>query len=156
MPPVESPNFSMPLALRPKSESGIDHRRAVISLRWLVVILASYLTLFSYIGTERFRFVFGVALAFAFTNIVLMLIPRRDFTANHIQAGVAALDFVFVSLTLYLLRIPGNYLFVGFLMIFVLAVLWRDLRVILVSLFVVSLLFGLFNYFRFFRFQIDV
>src|SRR6516164_9711985 len=146
----------MPLALRPKSAFEIDHRKAVLSLRWLVIILASYLTLFSYIGTEQFPLVFGVALAFAFTNIVLMLIPHREFTASRIQAGVAVLDFVFVSLTLYLLRIPGNYLFVGFLMIFILAVGWRDLRVVLVSLFVVSLLFGLLNYFRFFRFQIDV
>jgi diguanylate cyclase (GGDEF)-like protein len=146
----------MPLALRPKSESEIDHRKAVLSLRWLLVILASYLTLFSYIGTERFPFVFGVALAFSFTNILLMLIPRREFTSNSVQAGVAFLDLVFVSLTLYLLRIPGNYLFAGFLLIFVLAVRWRDLRIVLVSLFVVSLLFGLLNYFRFFRFEVDV
>ena len=146
----------MPLVLRPKSAFEIDHRKAVLSLRWLVVILASYLTLFSYIGTEQFPFVFGVALAFSLTNIVLMLIPRWEFTANHIQAGVAVLDLVFVSLTLYLLRIPGNYLFAGFLLIFVLAVFWRDLRVVLVSLLVVSMLFGLFNYFRVFRFQIDV
>src|SRR3974377_1562835 len=101
----------MPLALSPKSESEIDHRKAVLSLRWLLVILASYLTLFNYICTEQFPFVFGVALAFSVTNIVLMLIPRQEFTANRIQTGVALVDLVFVSLTLYLLRIPGNYLF---------------------------------------------
>lgn len=145
----------MPLLLRSKTESEIDHRKAVLSLRWLLVILASYLTLFSYIGTEQFPVVFGVALAFSLSNIVLMFIPRRQFTDNNIQNGVAILDLFFVSLTLYLL-LPGNYLFVGFLAIFVLAVLWRDLRVVLVSLFVVSVLFGLFNYFRLFRFAIDM
>jgi diguanylate cyclase (GGDEF)-like protein len=146
----------MPLALKPKLESQIDHKKAVLSLRWLLVILASYLTLFSYIGTERFPVVFGVAFAFSLTNIALMFIPRQQFTVSRTRNAVAILDLVFVSLTLYFLRIPGNYLFVGFLAIFVLSVLWRDLRVVLVSLFVVSLLFGLFNYFRFFRFEVDV
>jgi diguanylate cyclase (GGDEF)-like protein len=146
----------MPLVLRPKTESEIDHRKAVLSLRLLLVILASYLTLFSYVGTEQFPVAFGIALAFSVSNIVLIFVPRQYFTANHIQAGVAILDLVFVSLTLYLLRIPGNYLYLAFLPIFVLALLWRDLRLVLVSLFVVGILFGVFNYFRFTRFQIDV
>ena len=34
--------------------------------------------------------------------------------------------------------------------------MWRDLRLVLVSLFVVSILYGVFNYFRFIDFQIDV
>ncbi|HEY2384553.1 MAG TPA: sensor domain-containing diguanylate cyclase [Terriglobia bacterium] len=146
----------MPLPLRPKTQSEIDARKAVLSLRWLVVILASYLTLFSYIGTEQFPLVFGIALVFSLTNILLMLIPRKRFTATRIQTGIAVLDLAFVSLTLYLLRVPGNYLFLGFLAIFILAVLWRDLRLVLVSLFVVSLLFGAFSYFRFFGFQAEV
>jgi len=146
----------MPVALRPKTESEIDHRKAVLSLRWLLVILASYLTLFSYLGTEQFPVAFGIALAFSLTNIVLIFVPRQQFTADHTLNGVAILDLVFVSLTLYLLRIPGNYLYLGFLAIFVLALLWRDLRLVLVSLFVVSILFGVFNYFRFINFQINV
>ena len=85
----------MPLALRPKTESEIDHRKAVLSLRWLLVILASYLTLFSYAGTEQFPVAFGIAVAFSLTNIVLIFIPRQHFTTNAIQDGVAILDFVF-------------------------------------------------------------
>lgn len=146
----------MPLPLRPKTQSEIDHRKAVLSLRWLVIILASYLTLFSYMGTEQFPQVFGIALGFSVTNILLVFIPSQQFIANRIQAGVAILDLVFGSLTLYLLRVPGNYLFAGFVAIFILAVLWRDLRVVLVSLVAVSLLFAVLNYFRFFRFQVDV
>src|SRR5262249_21836338 len=40
--------------------------------------------------------------------------------------------------------------------IFLLALVWRDLRLVLFSLFVVSLLFGLFSYFRLFGFAMDV
>src|SRR5262252_6277203 len=146
----------MALALRPKTESEIDHRKAVLSLRWLLVILASYLTLFSYIGSEQFPVAFGIALAFSVTNIVLIFVPRQQFMADRTLNRVAILDLVFVSLTLYLLRIQGNYLYLGFLAIFVLALLWRDLQLVLVSLFVVSIVFGVFNYFRFINFQIDV
>jgi len=35
-------------------------------------------------------------------------------------------------------------------------VLWRDLRLVLFSLFVVSVLFGVFNYLRLFHFQLDI
>src|SRR5262249_51226260 len=134
----------------------VDHRKAVLSLRWLLVILASYLTLFSYTGTEQFPVAFGIALAFSLTNIVLIFIPRQYFTANLTQTAVAILDLVFVSFTLYLLRIPGNYLYLAFLAIFVVALWWRDLRLVLVSLLAAGILFGVFNYFRFTRFQIDV
>src|SRR2546428_5741152 len=99
--------------LTPKSGSDIDHRKAILSLRWLLVILASYLTLFSYLGTELFPFVFGFSLAFSASNLGMMLIPRGQFLSRKTQATRTALDFLFVSLTLYLLRVPENYLYVA-------------------------------------------
>ena len=144
-----------PLDYKPKFQE-IDHRKAILSLRWLVIILASYLTLFSYIGTERFPMVFAAAAAFSLTNVLLTLIPRRYFLMKRVQQGIALLDFVFVSTTFYLLRNPETYLYLAFLAVFLLAVVWHDLRLVLFSLFVVSLLFGVFSYFRLFRFQTDV
>src|SRR5437867_850320 len=156
MPPVESPNFSMRrLDFKPKYQADIDHRKAVLSLRWLLVILASYLVVFSYIGTEAFPAVFALALAFSLTNLLLMLTPRRLFIKNSVQRAVAVLDVIFVSATLYLLRVPDNYLYVAFILVFILAVLWRDLRLVLFSVFVVSVLYGVFSYFRLFRFEIE-
>src|ERR1051326_3735124 len=144
------------LDLKPKSTAEIDHRRAVLSLRWLVVILASYLILFSYLGTEGFPFVFGFSLAFSASNIFLMLIPRPQFIARKAQLTMALLDMFFVSGALFLLRIPGNYLYIVLAGIFLLAIIWRDLRLVLFSLFVISILFGVFSYFRLFRFELDV
>ncbi len=141
---------------KPDLQPEIDHRKAILSLRWLLIILASYLTVFSYLGTQWFPVVFGIALAFSISNFGLMLIPRKHFTAARVQAAVSVTDLVFVSAILYLLRVPENYLFVAFVAIFALAVAWRDLRLVLFSLFVVSVLFGAFSYFRLFRFQLDV
>ena len=141
---------------KPGFQSEIDHRKAILSLRWLLIILASYLTLFSYLGTERFPLVFGIAVAFSVTNFGLMFVPRQEFTERKVRMAMSVLDLLFVSTTLFLLRVPENYLYLGFLLIFVLAVVWRELRLVLFSLFVVSLLFGVFSYFRLFRFLVDV
>ena len=102
-----------------------------------------------------FPAVFGMAIAFSIRNLVLMLIPRRRFTENKVQVMVAVLDLIFVSAVLYLLRVPENYLYIAFLSIFILAIVWRDLRLVLFSLLVVSVLFGTFTYFRLFRSQFD-
>jgi diguanylate cyclase (GGDEF)-like protein len=144
------------LQLKPQFQPEIDHRKAVLSLRWLLIILASYLTLFSYLGTATFPFVFAMALAFSASNAFLMLVPRSRFTERRIQRAVVAMDLVFVCSTLYFLRVSETYLYIAFLGVFVLAVVWRDLRLVLFSVFVVSMLFGAFNYFRLFGFQLDI
>jgi diguanylate cyclase (GGDEF)-like protein len=142
--------------LKQKTRTEVDHRKAVLSLRWLLVILASYLTLFSYIGTQLFTIVAGMVVTFSLSNFLLMLIPKRRFVEARIQRTVAILDVGFISVTLYLLRVPENYLYVAFVSIIILAVIWRDLRLVLFSLLVVSMLYGVFNYFRFIQFQLDV
>src|SRR2546427_11992583 len=89
----------------------------------------------------------------------LVLNGRPDMSADTTlltsAALISVLDFFFVSATLYLLRVPEDYLYVTFAAIFILALIWRDLRLVLFSLFVVSLLFGVFSYFRLFGFQFD-
>ncbi len=133
-----------------------EHRRAHLSLRWLLIILASYLTLFSYLSQPNFLLVFVYVLAFTFSNIAISLIPGRSFELPNVQKVIAGMDLVFVSGAFYLLRGPETYLYVALLAVFVLALLWRDLRLVLFSLFVVSLLYGTFVYFRLFRSQVDV
>lgn len=144
------------LDLKPKSPAEMDHRKAVLLLRWLLVILASYLSLFSYLGTEGFPVVFGFALAFSVSNILLTIVPRQQFMSKKTQRAIALLDVIFVPGTFFILRVPGNYLYFAFAAIFLLTVVWRDLRLVLFSLFVISILFGVFNYFRLFRFQVDI
>jgi diguanylate cyclase (GGDEF)-like protein len=138
-----------------KSAARADDLNAVLSLRWLLAILASYLTLFSYLGSEMFPIVSGVAIAFSLTNVGLMVVPRHLFESK-VHKVIAAFDVLFISATLYLLRVPENHLYIGFIVIFVLAVVWRDLRVVRFSLFVVSLLYGVFRYFRLFQSQLEV
>jgi diguanylate cyclase (GGDEF)-like protein len=145
----------MPLKLNTQHPET-DHRKAVLSLRWIVIILASYLTLFSYLGTESFAVIFIVTIAFSASNVGLMLVPSNRFTDASIQRAVVWMDVFFVTTTLYLLRVAETYLYIAFVAVFLLAVVWRDLRLVLFSVFAVSVLFGVFNYFRLFGFELDV
>jgi diguanylate cyclase (GGDEF)-like protein len=146
----------MPLHAKSQFHPEIDHCSAIVSLRWLLIILSSYLTLFTYIGTASFNQVFAIAIAFSGTNVVFMLLPREKFTGRGVQRVIMATDLVFVCATLYFLRVSETYLYAAFLAVFVLAVVWRDLRLVLFSIFVVSVLFGAFHYFRFFGFEMTV
>ena len=132
------------------------YRRSFISLRWVVIILASYLTLFSHLSSRSFPLFFVFTLLFAATNVALAFVPPEAFQRLSAQRSIAVCDIVFVGSTLFFLEVSNTYLFAVFILIFVLAEVWRDLRLVLFSLLVVSLLFGLFVYFRIAGFQLDI
>src|SRR5215467_3603397 len=125
-----------------------EHRRSFISLRWLVIILASYLTLFTHLSSPRFPVFFVFAAVFAATNITLAFVPTVWFESASAQAAIASCDVLFVCGTIYLLQVPNTYLYLEFMLIFLLAAVWRDLRLVLFSLLMVSVLLGVFIYFR--------
>src|SRR5205809_1012582 len=97
------------------------HRKAAILQRWLLIILAAYLTVFRYLAAANFKFVALFAAAFAATNILLMFVPSGNYMLARIQRTLTATDVVFVSATLFLLRTQGTYLYAGFILIVVLA-----------------------------------
>jgi len=126
---------------RPESE----RRKSVLLLRWLMIILAAYLTVFRYIPTSNITFVVMFVAAFALTNIVLTLLPPRRFPTLVVQRALAVADVLFVSATFFLLRIPDTYLYLGFILVFVIAAISRELIVLLSSLVIVTLLYGVFS-----------
>ena len=144
---MESPKFSV-RTLKPKSHLEIDHRKAVLSLRWVLAILASYLTLFSYAGTSLFPVALGIVLVFSIANVVFMVMPRRWFVDDVFQRIVAILDVVFISTILYLLGVPENYLYVAFIAVVILAAVWRDIRLAVLPLIFVGIVFGILTYLR--------
>ena len=106
----------MPLPnLKLNSHLDLEQRRAVLSLRWLLVILASCLTLFSTIGSPTFVAAAVLALTFGISNAGFMVIPRQKFVELKLQRILAILDVVFISAFLYLLRVSQNYLYIAFI-----------------------------------------
>ena len=144
---------------QPSFEPFVENRRSFLLLRWLIIILSAYLTLFSYLLSNvrsQFIGVFVVVVAFFSSNIVMAFLPRKLFVAARSRRLVAAADAVFVSVFLYALRVPGPPIHLPLIGIFLLAMIWRDLRVVLFALLVVSVLFGVFSYFTLLGFTTDV
>jgi diguanylate cyclase (GGDEF)-like protein len=133
---------------RPESE----HRRSLILLRWLMIILAAYLTVFRYLPTSNFNFAVMFVGAFALTNILLSVVTSRNTPFSKIQRALSVVDVVFVSATFFLLRAPDTYIYLGFLIVFMMAAIWREFMVLLFSLVVVSLLYGACSAFRLYGF----
>lgn len=132
-----------------------DYRRSFLLLRWLVIILAAYLTVFTYIKSELFGIVAVFVLAFAMSNVVWTLLPAWFFHLRWVQVVLLVTDIVCVSATLFLLKTPESYLYVPFILIFAMTVVWRDLKVVAFSLISVSLLYGVFSAFRLIDVTVD-
>jgi diguanylate cyclase (GGDEF)-like protein len=137
---------------RPEAEL----RRSLLSLRWLVIILAAYLILFTHLSSSSFPILFAFVALFAATNIALAFVRDDWFQSDSGQRFIAATDILFIGGTFYLLRVTENYLYLGFTLVVVLAVLWRELKLVLFSLLVVSFLFGLLHALRIGGFDLDV
>jgi diguanylate cyclase (GGDEF)-like protein len=133
---------------RPESE----HRRSLLLLRWLMIILAAYLTVFRYLPTSNFTFVVMFVIAFALTNVLLTVITARGISFFKIQRALAVADVLFVAATFFLLRAPDTYIYLGFLLVFAMAAIWREFMVLLFSLVIVSLLYGACSAFRLYGF----
>jgi diguanylate cyclase (GGDEF)-like protein len=121
-----------------------DYIRSFLLLRWLLLILAAYLTLFSHIEEPSFVVLYTFIIGFAASNIVCMFAPYDWFQTRRFKLAIALADVIFVSVTFYLLRIPGTFLFLAFILVYVLAEIYRDLKVVAFSLIAVSVLYGAF------------
>ncbi len=130
-------------------EPFVENRRSFLLLRWLIIIPASYLTLFSNLGSERFTGVFVLVIAFSASNIALSFLSQRSFMTVRANRLSILIDAIFICGFLFLLRVPGPPIHFPLMGILVLALIWRDLRVVLFSQLVVSVLFGVFAYIDF-------
>src|SRR6185436_17611984 len=105
-----------------------DYVRSFLLLRWLLLIVAAYLTLFPSVGRPSFALFYTFVVGFAATNIVCMTVSHTRFKSPSFRLGVMLADAIFVSVTFFLLRAPDTYLFVPFILVFVMAEIWRDLK----------------------------
>src|SRR6478672_10646255 len=113
--PIVMPTADSLRHSRPESE----YRKSLFLLRWLMIILATYLTVFRYLPTSNFIFAVMFVAGFALTNILLSVFTSNRTPFSRIQRTLSIVDVVFVSATFYLLRAPGTYIYLGFLIVFV-------------------------------------
>ncbi len=90
--------------------------------------------------------------AFALTNILLSVMTSGNIPFSKIQRALSIVDVMFVSATFFLLRAPDTYIYLGFLIVFLMAAIYREFMVLLFSLVIVSLLYGACSAFRLYGF----
>src|SRR5436190_8298070 len=129
-------------------EPELDYVRSFLLLRWLLLILAAYLTLFPNVVGPSFGVLYAFIVLFAISNIVCMLVSYERFQTRSFGRGIALVDAIFVSVTFYLLGSSHTYLFVPFILVFVMAQLRRDLKIVGFALIAVSVLYGGFSSIR--------
>ncbi|HEX4999668.1 MAG TPA: diguanylate cyclase [Terriglobia bacterium] len=127
----------------------MEFRKAFLSLRWLLIILTCYLTLFSSASTEYFAAIAIYVALFGLSNLILTWISPDRFLDKDVQRATHIADVVFVSIALSILHVPGTYLHLAFAAVFIMAVIWRELVIALFSIGVVSVLYSMFTWFPF-------
>ena len=86
----------------------LENRRSFVLLRWLLLILASYLTLFTNIQSENISGIFVMVLMYSASNVAISLLPLRLFMAVRERRLIIVADAVFVCACLYLLQGDGQ------------------------------------------------
>jgi diguanylate cyclase (GGDEF)-like protein len=125
-----------------------DYVRSFLLLRWLLLILASYLIIFPNADKGNFAFHYGFIVAFTASNIVCMFLSYDRLLSEKFRKTIAVVDVFFVSVTFFLLSVKDTYLFLAFILVYIMAEVWRDLKVVAFSLIAVSLLYGGFSSMR--------
>ena len=137
------------------SEPYLANRNAFILLRWLLIVLTGYLTVFSDLE-EGISGIAFVAVAFVLSNVLIELMPLQLLLAAKKKHIIMAIDAVFIAIFLNYLRIDEAQIHLPFIGVVVLAIIWPDMRVVLFAVFVVSLLFGMLSNFQVFDTDIDL
>ena len=92
---------------RLSSEPFPENRRSFLLLRWLVIVLASSVALFSNPGGEHFIAICFLVLGFSLTNAVLEFLPVRLVDTIRPRRWIAIADVAFLSGCLFVLAVEG-------------------------------------------------
>lgn len=105
-------------------------KRAVLFLRWVVIIATSYLLLFASGGRSAGVAIPALVLFFLVTNVVAGLLPAEAFERQSLQALFVALDTVVISAGMMLSGQNTTDLFLMYFSVLFLAALGEDLAMI--------------------------
>jgi len=106
----------------------------LIKLRWLVIILISYLLLFGKLGVIKFIGIDTLIFIFLVSNILLYFLPDKYFASSFFDYFVILLDTAFIAWGIYLSG-TGNLSFfvVFFLVILLSAFLGRVRELVIIT-----------------------
>ena len=122
----------------------VEKKTTVIRLRWLVVIICSYLLLSSQSSWLSLNAVHGLILFYLLTNAALYFVEERFFDSSYFYSPIVVFDTLFVTGSLVISGQVETDFYLAYFLIVILCSLWQDFRGLVVVGVLVTLLYGFF------------
>jgi len=116
----------------------------VIRVRWLVVIICSYLLLSSQNAWVSLTVVHGLILFYLLTNVSLYFVSDRLFESSYFYSPLVIFDTLFVTGSLVVSGQVETDFYLAYFLIVILCSLWHDFRGLVVVGLLATLLYGYF------------
>jgi len=119
----------------------LDKKHTVIILQWLIVIVTSYLMLFSEGQVSEDPMVYGLVVVLLISALVIYRLPVELFDHRYFDTALLLTDTMLISAAIYMNRTIPWDLFLIYFFILLLAAIGTNLLRIVIGSVVVSLLY---------------
>jgi len=119
----------------------LDKKHTVIILQWLIVIVTSYLMLFSEGQVSEDPIVYGLVVVLLISALVIYRLPVELFDHRYFDTALLLTDTMLISAAIYMNRTIPWDLFLIYFFILLLAAIGTNLLRIVIGSVVVSLLY---------------
>lgn len=122
----------------------VPKKLTVIRLRWLLVIICSYLLLISQATWLEPNFVHGFILVYIATNLALYLVDERLFDSTYFYTPVVIFDTFYVTVSLVISGQIATDFYLAYFLIIILSTIWEDFRGVIVISILATILYSYF------------
>ena len=119
-------------------------KKTIIQLRWLIVIITSYMLLTSSSTWLGPTLVNTTILFYILTNILIYFVDDRYFDSSYFYSPLVVFDTLYVTASLVISGQIGTDFYLAYFLIIILCTIWHDFRGLLVISALVTLLYGYF------------
>jgi hypothetical protein len=125
---------------------NMDTKRILLSLRWAVIIVMSYLILFGKRWEPGFCGAHLLILVYILSNFFLQFAPISWFSNLRLFYSLVLLDTGIVSLGMYLSEKAATDFYLVFFLIFIFASLSRSFMLLIIVSGVTAFIYGMLRY----------
>lgn len=127
---------------QPAAILGLPRKTAIIRLRWPVVIICSYLLLYSRNGRLEPLMVHGFLLLYVLSNAALYWVEEELFSSSYFYAPLVLFDTLFLTASLSLSGEVGADFYLAYFLTIVLCAVCKDIRGWILITFLSPLIYG--------------
>jgi len=119
-------------------------KTTVIRLRWLIVIISSYLLAFPYEAWLAPFLIRGFIVFYLLTNAALYFVDEKLFDSSYFYTPLVIFDTLFVTASMVVSGQVGTDFYLSYFLIILLCTVWQDFRGLVVVAILVTLLYSYF------------